>query len=221
LLRIEGDFEYWRTSSGAEYRRWAEGNSQGKAAHAFRDRHPGTDSARRRNGAAVVREAADRLEALVSRGPRAILKAADRIARADAAQQAAGDGLVRAVRSEGHRVRDVLDAWGVLVGRQAVRAMSGSPQAVSAVRFVGEATGILSAGGEAAPIQAVQVNVSIGGELTDRYAPRAVLTLEPAEPEAGPTSNGSSSPAATAPGSGEAGPSFSAPAPAAGSLPDR
>ena len=183
LVRIEGDFEYWRTEAGAEYRRWATGNSQGKAAHSFRDKHPGSAEGKRRarEGPKVAAEA---LARVASMGPVALSKAVDRIARAEAAQDAARIGLVRAVRDEGLRVRSALEAWGLLVGRQAVRALSGSPQAVTAVRFVGEATGLL-AGGEAAPVQAVQVNVSIGGELADRYGAAAAVSSAPAELGAG------------------------------------
>lgn len=39
-IRTEGDYQYWRTPEGDEYKRWAPGNSQDKQPSTLAERHP-------------------------------------------------------------------------------------------------------------------------------------------------------------------------------------
>ena len=129
LLQTEGDYEYWQTADGDGYRRYAKGNSKGKLPHALADVHPNARKVR-------LQRAAEGNTALEKLGPGALLRAAGRIARAEASLEAARDGVVRELRAEGHKVRTALEAWGLLAGRQAERALAGSPQAGIGVRIV-------------------------------------------------------------------------------------
>lgn len=192
-MRTEGDYLIFATADGSEYRRWAPGNSKGKAPNSLAQRHP---SATLKAAEALSKALAKRGQSLT--GPLSpsdymrglsLVKAEYQANRVEQARLEAEAGLMRAAQATDPKSGKVpARAWGLLVERQAAQALSGEEaHSTKAARFVGETVGYL-ARGDSAPVQAVQVNVTIGGELSSRYAqsPADGEAELSAEPEGGP-----------------------------------
>lgn len=92
-----------------------------------------------------------------------------------AAQQAARQHMLQAVRQLGYAAEDPADAWGKLVGVQVGIAMDGQggTKSTSAVKFVADATGLMELEEEAQQLDGLQLN--IGPEAAQRLLDILVL----------------------------------------------
>jgi hypothetical protein len=183
FVRLDGDYAIY-SADGVEYRRWAVGNSLGKKPNTFAERHPRASDAIR---AALGVPRSDRplSHSELGRGMVAV-KAQHQAHRLQAAQREAELGLVRAAQAvRPGSAKLPAEAWGLVVERQGSVALGGDAEdSTRAARFVGQTLGYLGGEGSGSPAQAVQVNVTIGGELAGRYSPAEVVDVGPAEPGA-------------------------------------
>ena len=160
----------WFEFEGERYKLFADGALRKPNGH-FVLRHPSADSALRAKallaGVSVGDSADQRTMGHVLNG----LKAVKVIAHKQQAEQESREGLLRAAKKYGSGSPKVpAEAWGAVVQAQAKIAFAGGRESTGAARFVGEATRFM-VGKESAGSQSVQVQVIIGSELANRYAP--------------------------------------------------
>ena len=184
-LRTEGDYEIW-ASDGIEYRRWAKGNSKGKAYRGLAERHPkateairaalsrGSKAGHKANGNGNG-QAHEITRSTVAQGLN-ILKEEKQAERKRLAQAEAEAGLMRAAASLSPLSPKLpAEAWGFVVEKQAEAAMSPEmSHSVRAAEFVGRATDFLQAD-KAGTVQALQVNVHLDGLAAGRLVELGLL----------------------------------------------
>lgn len=152
LLKEEGDFTYWDDGSV----RYAKGNSLGK--------QPGAKAPGSKLPPALLEhmiQSADQAVAMNQRKQEKWLEEAQA-------------GMLRQAQKTGKAPygSGPSEAWGAVVEGQTDLALTPTRGRASttAARFVGEAVGVMTRGGN--DVQATQVNVVIGQELIDRYVKR-------------------------------------------------
>ena len=160
----------WFEFEGERYKLFADGALRKPNGH-FVLRHPASGAAIRARavaaGVASVSEADSASQGALLAG----LKAVKVIASKRQAEQESQEGLLRAAKLHGPGSPKVpAEAWGAVVQAQAKIAFAGGRESTGAARFVGEATRFM-VGKESAGSQSVQVQVIIGSELANRYAP--------------------------------------------------